>query len=80
MAKKVEIKLNSAGVRELLKSPAIANRCLQEAQGIASRAGDGYEVEPRSYPERTGAAVVAVTQEAIQDNLDNNTLLRAIGK
>ena len=79
MAKNVKVKLNSAGVQELLKSSAITSKCMQLAQGVASKAGDGYEVQQRNYPERTGAAVVAVTKEAIQDNLDNNTLLRAMG-
>jgi hypothetical protein len=79
MAKKVTIKLKSAGIRELLKSPGIANECMSAAQSVRQRAGDGYEVQSRNYPERTGAAVVAATKEAIQDNLDNNTLLRALG-
>lgn len=80
MAKSVKIKLNSAGIRELLKSQAMADECMTVARGIQQRAGEGYEVQSRNYPERTGAAVVAVTKEAIQDNLDNNTLLRALGK
>lgn len=79
MAKKVKVELNSAGVRELLKSSSIADNCMKLAQSAASKAGDGYEAQQRTYPERTGAAVVAVTKEAIQDNLENNTLLRAIG-
>lgn len=79
MAKKVTIQLKSAGVRELLKSPGIANQCMTIAQSVKQKAGDGYEAQSRNYPERTGAAVVAVTKEAIQDNLENNTLLRALG-
>ncbi|MBQ1294431.1 MAG: hypothetical protein IIY21_10355 [Clostridiales bacterium] len=79
MAKKVQIKLNSAGIQELLKSQAMADECMKAAQSVRSKVGDGYEVQQRNYPERTGAAVVAVSKEAIKDNLDNNTLLRALG-
>jgi hypothetical protein len=79
MGKKVEIKLNSTGVRELLKSPEIQAACMDEALKVAGRAGGGYEAQTRSYPERSGAAVVAGTEEAKRDNLRNNTLLKAMG-
>lgn len=78
MAKKVEIKLNSAGIQELLKSAEIANKCMQTARSVQARVGDGYEVQSRNYPERTGAAVVAVSQEAIKENLKDNKLLKAL--
>jgi len=78
MAKKVEIKLNSAGIQELLKSAEIANACMQAARSVQAKAGDGYEVQSRTYPERTGAAVIAVSKEAIKENLEDNTLLKAL--
>lgn len=76
---KVKIKLNSQGVRELLKSPEIASACEEQARAVAARAGSGYEVEQRNYPERTGFVVSAETDEARRDNLKNNTLLKALG-
>lgn len=76
---KVKIKLNSAGVRELLKDPAIAKQCQDVAINTALKCGDGYEVQERRYPERTGAVILAVTSEAQRDNLENNTMLKALG-
>lgn len=74
MSKKIKIKLNSAGVRAVLKS--CGPECMGYASRIASSCGDGYKAESRSYPERTGAAVFPDTPEAYRDNLKNNTLLR----
>lgn len=79
MSKKITVKLNSAGIQELLKSPEIAAACKEQAEAVASRAGDGYEVEERSYAERTGYVVSAETDEARRDNMKNNTLLKALG-
>lgn len=76
---KFTVKLNSQGVRELLKSQAIANACREQADAVAGRAGEGYSVEQRDYPERTGFVVSAETDEARRDNLKNNTLLKALG-
>lgn len=75
---KVTVKLNSAGVREMLKSAGAAAECMSYAQQVAMACGTGYKAESRSYPERTGAAVYADTPQAKRDNLKNNTLLRAI--
>ena len=74
----VEVKLNSAGVQELLKSAEIAATCRSYAEQVCGRAGDGYVVEQRNYPERTGFAVKAETSSAYRDNQKNNTLIRAI--
>lgn len=75
----VKVTLNSEGVRELLRSAEIQNACLEQAQRIADYAGDGYEVDAITYPERAGARVRAVTKEAVNDAYENNTLLYAIG-
>lgn len=78
---KVKFELNKAGVRELLKSGEMQQICMQHAyatQQAASSSSDGYVVEPRNYPERSGAAVRADTYEARKDNADNNTLLKAL--
>lgn len=76
---KLTVKLNSQGVRELLKSQEIADACREQADAVAGRAGEGYSVEQRDYPERTGYVVSAETDEARRDNLKNNTLLKALG-
>lgn len=79
MAKKVKVELNNAGIRELLKSAPISGACEDEARKIRQRAGEGFEVQSRSYPERKGAAVVAATSEARRKNSKENTLLKAMG-
>lgn len=76
---KVEIELNSAGIRELLKSAEIQGYCEELARGVASRAGDGYEVDTMVGKTRVNASVYAATKEANKDNLKNNTLLKALG-
>lgn len=78
MSKNVEIVLNSAGVRELLKSNEVANTCREHAERILGNAGKGYEMEQRNYPERTGFSVYAATPRAMTDNKKNNTLLKAV--
>lgn len=79
MSKKVEIELNSAGIRELLQSDEIREYCEELAQGVASRAGEGYEVDSMVGKTRANASVYAATREANRDNLENNTLLKALG-
>lgn len=75
----VEVKLDTKGVRELLKSKEVQNECMKYANSLLASVGDGYSVSTRNYPERSGAAVNATTYEAKKDNYDNNTLLRGLG-
>lgn len=78
---KVKFVLNGAGVRELLKSGEIAAECQRHAEAIysaASSKADGYVLEARNYPERSGYAVYAADYPAITDNLNNNTLLKSL--
>lgn len=78
MANKVQVELNSDGVRELLRSPEMAEVCREHAERIAGKAGSGYEVTTYTGKNRVNASVHAVTEEAISDNLKNNTLLKAV--
>ena len=78
MANDVKVKLNSAGVRELLKSPEVKDACFTCANRVLARAGDGYVIEPRNYPERSGYAVRTDTVQAYRSNYKHNTLLRAL--
>lgn len=74
---KVKVVLNSAGVRTLLKEVG-STTCVRLASEAASRCGTGYEMQIRNYPERTGAVVKAVTEEAMKDNMENDTILKAV--
>lgn len=74
----VRIVLNSKGIRELLRSEEIGSAVKGVADGIAQRAGAGYASDTKVMPGRVIASAYTETPEAMQDNLDNNTLLRAM--
>lgn len=75
---KVQVKLNYAGVRELLKS-AEMEACLDEyADKMMRQLDDGYEVEHRKT-DRAVVSVGAVTAKARAQNSKNQTLLKALG-
>lgn len=74
----VKVVLNYAGVGELLHQVG-AVYCGSLAQDMAASCGDGYEAETIRAGTRTIAVVRTTHREAIQDNLDNNTILRACG-
>lgn len=83
MGKKVDFKLDLKGLNELMTSPAM--------QGELQRTGERVEAAARGmcpkgeYKTRTvGGRQIAATwvsvqnREAMQDSLDNNTLLKAL--
>lgn len=73
---KMKFQLNYEGVAELMRSEAMISVLKSYADAIAERAGDGYDVH--IGPRRANVSVRTVTDEAAQDNLDNNTLLKAV--
>lgn len=75
---KHEIVLNSAGVREMLQSPEMQSLLLERANEIAARAGEGYTTDVFVGKTRANASVFANTEEAMRDNMENNTLLKAL--
>lgn len=79
MAKgKVRIKLNRKGVKELLKSEEMQAICKEHAQAALSRLGDGYEVTSRVGKTRCNSEVAAVTRKAKKENMEKNTILKAL--
>lgn len=71
--------LNSAGVVELLKSAEMAAVLNEFAEAVAGRAGEGYAISEVMSGDRVKAFVTADSEEAIADNSENNTLLKALG-
>lgn len=71
--------LDREGVRELLLSDEMAEVCESHAREIQQRAGDGYELSVYKGRNRVNASVHAETDEALHDNYENNTLLKALG-
>jgi hypothetical protein len=80
MAKRnvLHVELNEAGVRELLQSAEMQAACMAEGQRMAGSAGAGYSADARIGRNRVIVRVKAETQEAINDNLKNNTLLKVM--
>ena len=79
MSSKVRVELNDAGIRELLKSAPMQALLATKGQAIAAKAGDGYVSEVKVYQKRAVANIYPETSEAIHDNYENNTLLKAMG-
>lgn len=75
---KMRFKLDRSGVRELLRSGEMMAICQEHASQIAGRAGAGYETSTYTGVNRVNASVRAATAEAARDNLENNTLLKAV--
>lgn len=74
----VHIELNSAGVRELLRSPEMMAVCEGHANAALSRLGAGYEVTTRTGKNRVNASLHAKTSAARRENAQNNTILKAL--
>lgn len=75
----MRFKLNRAGVRELMQSAQMAAICEEKANAIAGRCGPGYEVTTYTGKTRANASVHAATPQARRENMENNTLLKAVG-
>ena len=68
--------LNRAGVRELMQSQEMQDVLVEFAGQVAENAGDGYDVYIGTN--RANVSVVTATEDAAADNLDHNTLEKAI--
>ena len=74
----VRIKLNSAGIRQMLKSEEMQAAVEAEASRRAEGLGEGYTVNTYVGRNRCNAEIRAESYQARKDNLRNNTLLRVI--
>lgn len=76
---KVDIELNSAGIKALLKGAETEKMLSEKASQIARRAGSGYGSDTKQMSGRVIASAFAETQDARAENMDDNTLLKALG-
>lgn len=78
---KVEIEINPRGLRNLFRDAAIQGACIEVANNVVENTGfkEGYNVSAWTGPHRAGATVWCNSEEAIKDNLENNTMLKALG-
>ena len=74
---KDDIELNDAGIIELLKEIG-SDACVSLASSAAGRCGEGYESKKVEYPERTGGIVKATDMKSFRDNMENNTIIKAV--
>lgn len=71
-------KLNRSGVRQLMQSAEMQSVLRDKASQIQSRCGDGYESDVMVGKNRANAMIRAATSAAKRDNMDNNTILKAV--
>ena len=77
---KMRFELNRAGVRELMKSPEMMAVLREYAESKRSLLGDAFKVSCYVGTNRANASVYTTDTEAMQDNLQNNTMLKAMGE
>lgn len=75
---KLKLVLNREGVRELLRSEAMTAMCRERADAAAARLGDGYSVNTCVGRNRVNAEIRAESYEAQRENLEHNTILKAL--
>ena len=75
----IKVELNHEAVGELLKSSEMQELIKSYADEIAKRAGEGYASDTYNAGSRVIASAYTETEEAMEDNLENNTLLKAMG-
>lgn len=78
-SKLVKIELNRDGIGALLKGPETREMVERFGDEVAQRAGTGYAARTHNSGQRHICNVYAATPEARQDNLENNTLIKAMG-
>ena len=76
----IKVELNHEAVGELLKSSEMQELVKSYADEIAKRAGEGYASDTYNAGSRVIASAYTETEEAMEDNLENNTLLMEVGK
>ncbi len=75
---KPKIRLNSSGVRDMLKSAPVQDALKAEADRMAESAGPGYESSDYPWTTRGRASVITATGGARRDNSRNQTLARVL--
>lgn len=74
----VKIELNRAGIDELLKSQEMEDAVHAETRKVAERLGGAYDTDVKMMPTRVISSVFTTDKAAIRDNMQNNTLLKAV--
>lgn len=75
----VRIELNHDGIRELLQSNEMKSICEEHANTAQGKLGDGYVVTTHTGKNRVNASIFAESYKAKKENLESNTILKALG-
>ena len=75
---RLKVVLNSEGVRALLRSREMMDVCASYANAAAGRLGEGYAVSTYTGKNRVNASIYTETIEAARENLESNTILKAL--
>lgn len=76
---KMRFELNRAGVRELLRSPEMEAVLRERAESVRRSLGDRFQTSSYTGRNRVNVSVYTTDATAMQDNLQNNTVLKAVG-
>lgn len=79
MANNVIVEINGAGLRSLMHSSEMVSACKEQADKICGKCGEGYATDTYHAQTRAIASVYTDSFKAMKDNMDNNTLLKAMG-
>lgn len=74
----VKIELNTANIGALLKSNEMQNLLQNEANRIQSSLGSQYSTDTKLMSTRVIASVYTTDKDAIEDNLNNDSMIKAM--
>lgn len=74
----ITISVDYTAVGKLLRGSDVKNMVKSYADDIAKRCGEGYSSDTYNAGTRVIASAFTDTTEAIQDNAENNTLLKGL--
>lgn len=75
---KVRVEIDDAGMKKLLKHPAVKRDMKRRADAIARAAGDGHGVEQDDTGDRSRATVVTRSRNAKVREAESRNLSRAV--
>lgn len=75
---KIKVELNHGQIRRFLHSQEVAGLVKSYADKAADRLGEGYEADEKVMATRAIASVFTATDEAKRENMENNSILKAV--
>lgn len=75
---RVEVELEHDNIRAFLRSESVGKLMKSYADKAAERLGEGYEADEKVMATRAIASVFTATDEAKRENMENNSILKAV--